>query len=93
MINRSKSSLIFSPNFNHAHRNQYANFFGVHYTDKLGKCLGTCVDPSRNKEQAYLQVTQVIDKGTTSCKAGLLSQASRLTLMRSVLQEAALTDL
>ena len=57
----------------------------IPFAGRLGKYLGTWVDPGRNKSLVYHQILSAIDSRTASWKSKLLSQASRLTLLKSVL--------
>ena len=85
IINTQKSSFIFSPNVPHADKLRLSRILDIPFAGRLGKYLGTWVDPGRNKSLVYHQVLSAIDSRTASWKSKLLSQASRLTLLKSVL--------
>lgn len=87
-INYSKSSLVFSLNTTHEDRVSLSTLIGVHYTRRLGKYLDMIIDPGRNKQTIYDQITTAISVRTASWKERLLSQASTLTLIKSVLSAA-----
>ena len=85
IINTQKSSFIFSPNVPHADKLRLSRILDIPFAGRLGKYLGTWVDPGRNKSLVYHQVLSAIDSRTASWKSKLLSQGSRLTLLKSVL--------
>lgn len=85
MVNHSKSMLIFSPKTTHGQRKHLSKLLQISFAKKLGKYLGTWVDPGRKKTEIYNQVTDNINHRTASWKVRLLSQSSRLTLVKSVL--------
>lgn len=59
-INKSKSTLIFRPNTSHTLRVQLSNSLSVNFSRKLGKNLGTYIDPGRNKQVVYDQILSAI---------------------------------
>ena len=87
-VNRNKSTLVFSPNTSHDLRMQLSSSLGVNFSSRLGKYLGSHVDPGRNKQIVYEQVLSAIQRRTATWKTQLLSQASRLQLIKSVLSSA-----
>lgn len=87
-INKSKSSLVFSPSTSHDLRNGLSAILGIPFTRTIGKYLGTHIDPGRSKHIIYDQVLSAISSRTASWKNKLLSQASRLTLVKFVLSAA-----
>ena len=50
-INKSKLILIFSPSTTHADRSGLAGILHISYSPKLGKHLGTWIDPGRQKSE------------------------------------------
>ena len=85
VINFQKSNIIFSPNVPHADKLHLSWTMNIPFAGRLGKYLGTWVDPGRNKSIIYQHVLNAIDSRTASWKAKLLSQASKLALLKSVL--------
>ena len=85
VINFQKSSIVFSPNVSHQDKLQLSSSMDIPFSGRLGKYLGTWVDPGRDKSLVYQQVLNAIDSRTSSWKSKLLSQASRLALLKSVL--------
>ena len=78
IINFQKSSIIFSPNVPHNDKLRLSRTIDIPFTGRLGKYLGTWVDPGRNKSLIYQHVLNAIDSRTASWKSKLLSQASSL---------------
>ena len=60
----------------------------MNFSSRLGKYLGTHIDPGRNKQIVYDQVLSNVQRRTATWKNQLLSQASRFQLIRSVLSSA-----
>ena len=83
-INFTKSSLIFSLNTNHELRTSLSRQMGMNFSRRLGKYLGTQIDPGRNKSAIYNQILSAINSRTASWKEKLLSQTSRLTLIKNM---------
>ena len=84
-INHSKSNLIFSPNISNRDKLSYSELLGVKFIQRLGKYLGTWVDPGRSKRLIHNHLLETIEKRTSFWQTKLLSQASRLQLIKSVL--------
>ncbi|KAF7808233.1 reverse transcriptase [Senna tora] len=76
VLNSEKSFVIFSPNTTRRMINQLAYTLGANTSNKLSKYLGVFID----KVEAKL----------TGWKSKLLSQAARLTLIKSVIQSSPL---
>ena len=87
-INRSKSVLVFSPSTSHEDKTDLAGLFQISFSPKLGKYLGTWIDPGKQRSEVYSQVLNAVSKCTAAWKTQLLSQVSRLMLIKSVLSAA-----
>lgn len=87
-INNAKSNIVFSPNVSVTIENQISQFVRVNITERVGKYLGTWIDNGRNKEHIYNEIVDSVQRRISSWKGKLLSQASRLTLVKFVLSSA-----
>lgn len=87
-INFSKSSIIFSPNVANRQKTMLSQILGVKFSSRLGKYLGAWIDPGRNKSNLYSHALGQIERRTALWQTKLLSQASRLQLIKSVLSSA-----
>lgn len=88
-INYEKSTLVVSPNT----MTDWSTVFGISISDSLGKYLGTYVDNVKDKYVIYKSLLDAIDKRLASWKISMLSQASRLQLIKSVLSASNLYQL
>ena len=70
----SESTIVFSPNVSHQDKLQLSSLMDTSFSGRLGKYLGTWVDPGRDKSLIYQQVLNAIDSRTSSWKSKLLSQ-------------------
>ncbi|KAF7815282.1 ribonuclease H [Senna tora] len=83
-MNLQKSFLVFSQNIRHTTKREISAFFNLGFHSSLGKYLGTCIDCQDSKKQVVQETINKIEGKLKDWKARLLSQAARLTLIKSV---------
>lgn len=84
-LNYDKSFVVFSPNTPRALKDDCINLLGCRHALKLGKYLGVFVDDLKEQRQNFMALVAKIDKRLAGWKSRLLSQASRLVLIKSML--------
>lgn len=84
-LNHSKSTVVFSPNTPRSLKEDCINILGCQPSIKLGKYLGVFVDDHKEQKRNFMGLVAKIDKRIAGWKSRLLSQASRLVLIKSVL--------
>ncbi|KAF7843976.1 dof zinc finger protein DOF2.5-like [Senna tora] len=85
-LNLDKSFLVFSPNTSRAVKDRIARHLGVAVSTKIDRYLGSFVDNKLSDPQNYIVLVERIGNKLSGWKAKTLSQARRLTLIKSVLQ-------
>ena len=85
-INREKSEIWFGPNTPKQPRKEYVDQLGLRMVRKFGKYLGTYVDEPTRRMDIGKELIDKVSKKLQGWKSRLLSQARRLTLCNSVLQ-------
>ncbi|KAF7801626.1 ribonuclease H [Senna tora] len=84
-MNGHKSFLVFSPNIRHNKKKEMADFFNLKFHSTLGKYLGTYIDCKESKSHVIQDTLNKIESKLKVWKSKLLSQAARLTLIKSVI--------
>ncbi|XP_028804845.1 uncharacterized protein LOC114759766 [Neltuma alba] len=84
LLNGSLSASITPTNSIRA-KSIWSKYLGFSFESKLGRYLGTWIDSGRGKTQIYSQVLNAVKHRIANWQTKLLSQASRLALIKSVL--------
>ncbi|KAF7815320.1 reverse transcriptase [Senna tora] len=85
-LNKHKSFLVFSPYTSSYVKRQIASKLGVPISSRIGRCLGTMIDNTRNSPQNYHSMMEKVNNKLAGWKAKTLSQAGHLTLIKAVWQ-------
>lgn len=84
-INKDKSFLVFSSNTPQDLRTEMASLFQLGWRNKLGKYLGVLIDDHKDRKANFQALTDKWNSRLAGWKGRLLSQAGRLTLIKSTL--------
>lgn len=85
-INVQKSNLVMTPNTPRDVKASLSQLFEVGATDKLGKYLGVFIDDRKDLKQNFDYLLGKINRRLAGWKSHLLSQAGRVTLIKSIMQ-------
>jgi hypothetical protein len=85
VVNFQKSSILFSHNLNTERKRSLCSLSGFEEGDPSSKYLGLPLALSRSKKHMFESVVEKINAKTQGWKCKVLSQATRITLVQSVL--------
>ncbi|KAF7820537.1 ribonuclease H [Senna tora] len=93
VLNKDKSTVIFSPNTPRQFKRIMASTLGAKTSNKLGKYLGVKIDSRFNSADLFNDLVEKVEFKLAGWKSRLLSQSGRLTLIKSVLQASPIYQL
>lgn len=88
--NGQKSEIKFSPNTPERFKKIMARRFNCKVAGQLGKCLGSTIDTPKRDRSVFHIIKDKLGAKLQGWKANMLSQAGRLTLIKSVLTQVPL---
>ena len=86
IVNKSKSEVCFSSNTPKSKRKELAQLLKLKLMQTFGKYLDTYIDGLNRRQEIGKEILAKINKKLQGWKATLFSQARRLTLCRTILQ-------